>query len=246
MAENDDSLWISFARSGKCAFCKGKDGKAKEIYDTIQSAIDSAKFLEKERGVYLHPYKCPHGSGWHLTKNHADCELVERQEAIFMDNEIPVKSSRSADIAWEYIGPDAIAAEQGGEGAAPKKKVGKTLAPIVKIECESENQTIAIAGKITEIYKNINVEKHFDISFDHAFSAALAREYINKEIYQITAYVEKPETGQIASYTFFMEKSVMLKNKIALGCQANLVLQAKIINNRKAWHSDGRASANRL
>jgi hypothetical protein len=244
MAENDDSLWLSFARSGKCAWCKGKDGKAKEIYETIQSAIDSAKFLEKERGVYLHPYKCPHGSGWHLTKNNADCEFVERQEEIFIDNEIPVKSSGEADIPWEYIGPDAIATGHSGESAAPKKKDGKTLAPIVKIECESENQTIAITGKIMEICKNINMEKYFDINFDHAFSAALAKEYVNKEIQQITAYVEKPETGQIASYTFFMEKGVMLKNKITLGRQANLVLKAKIINNRKAWHSDGRASAN--
>jgi hypothetical protein len=42
-----------------------------------------------------------------------------------------------------------------------------------------------------------------------------------------------------------MEKSVMAKNKITLGCQASLELKAKIINNRKAWHCDGRLSAKR-
>jgi hypothetical protein len=245
MKENDDALWLSFMRSVKCGFCKGKDGKAKDIYETFHSALDAAKFIEKERGVYLNPYRCPHGSGWHLTKNNADGELVERQEAIFRDNEIPVKSPRNADIAWEYIGGDEMAVEQNGESAAPKKKDGKTAAPILKIECESENQAITIAGKIMEIHRNINVEKYFGITFDHAFSALMAKEFLNKEINQITAYVEKPETGQIASYTFFMEKSVMLKNNIMPGYQANLKLKAKIINNRKAWHCDGRIGAKR-
>jgi hypothetical protein len=245
MAKKDDSPRLSLERWGKCEFCKGKDGKAKDIYETIQGAIDAAKFLEKERGVYLNPYKCPRGSGWHLTKNNADGELVERQEEIFIDNEIPVKSSGGADIAWEYVGVNERPVEHNDESAPPKKKVGKTSAPILKIECESEDQTITIAGKIMEIHPNVNVEKYFGVSFDHAFSAVMAKEFLNKEICQITAYVEKLKTGQLASYTFFMEKSAMLKNNIAVGCQAHLALKAKIINNRKAWHCDGRAGANR-
>jgi hypothetical protein len=239
MTKNNASPWLSPAHSGKCKFCKGKDGKAKDIYETIQSAIDAAKFIEKERGIYLNPYRCPHGSGWHLTKSDADGELVERQEEIFIDNGIPVKSSGDTDIAWEYISPDEIVFENDGKGAAQKKRAGKTTAPIVKVECKSENQTVTITGKIMEIYKNIDVEKYFGISFDHAFSAAMAKEFLNKEINQITAYVEKPKTGKIESYTFFMEKNIMEKNKIAPGHQANFKLKAKIINNRKAWHSDG-------
>jgi hypothetical protein len=245
MAKNDASLWPSFERLGKCEFCKGQNGQAKDIYETIQSAIDAAKFIEQERSVYLNPYKCPHGSGWHLTKSNADCELVERQEAIFIDNDIPVKSPGGADIAWEYLSQNEPPAENNSEGAAQKKKGGKTAAPIIKIEGETENQTITIIGKIMEIHTNINVEKYFGIDFDRAFPAAMAKDFLNKEINQITAHVEKPETGQIESYTFLMEKSVMIQNNITPGCQTKIALKAKIINNRKAWNSDGLTDTNR-
>jgi hypothetical protein len=238
MAKNDASLWFSSGHWGKCEFCAGKDGRKKDIYGTVQSAIDAAKFIEKERGVYLSPYKCPHGSGWHLTKNNADCDIVARQEAIFVDNEIPVKSPDNTDIAWEYISQGETAVENNGEDSVRKKKNCDTAAPIIKIECESEDQIITIAGQTMEICEHMDVEKYFGIDFDHALSAAMAKEFLNKEINQATVYVEKPETGQIESYTFFMEKSIMKKNKIMPGCRANFELKAKIINNRKAWHSD--------
>jgi hypothetical protein len=238
MARNDASLWPSFERLGKCEFCKGENGKAKDIYKTILSAIDAARFIERERGIYLNPYKCPHGSGWHLTKSNADCELAERQEAIFIDNDIPVKSPDDTAIAWEYLSQNEPFTENNNEDAAQKKKGGKTAAPIIKIEGESENQTITMVGKIMEIHANINVEKYFGIDFDHAFSAAMAKDFLNKEINQITAHVERPETGQIESYTFLMEKSVMIQNNITPGCQAKIALKARIINNRKAWNAE--------
>jgi hypothetical protein len=86
MAKNDASPGPSFERLGKCECCKGQNGKAKDIYETLQSARDAARSIEQKRGVFLNPYKCPRGSGWHLTKSNADCGLVEGQETIFTDN----------------------------------------------------------------------------------------------------------------------------------------------------------------
>jgi len=77
----------------KCKHCRGKDGKQKDIYETFQSAMDTANHIEKSRGTYLNVYKCPLGSGWHLTSN-------ETEEPLFHSNEIPVTSS---DGSWEYI-----------------------------------------------------------------------------------------------------------------------------------------------
>jgi hypothetical protein len=237
MAKNNASPGISFERLGKCECCKGKNGEKKDSYETIQSAIDAARFIEKERGVYLSPYKCPHGNGWHLTSNNATCGIAERQKEIFIDNDIPVKSPDDNGIAWEYISREKMPLENNCEDAVQIKKECKTAPPIIRIECENENQTITIAGKVMEIYEQINLEKYFGINFDNAFSAAMAKEFLNREINQITVYVEKPETGQMESYTLFMEKNTMTRNKIMPGCMAHLELKAKIINNIKAWHS---------
>jgi len=81
----------------KCKHCRGKDGKQKDIYETFQSAMDTANHIEKSRGVYLNVYKCEHGSGWHLTSN-------EGEEPLFHSNEIPIASS---DGSWEYINDES-------------------------------------------------------------------------------------------------------------------------------------------
>jgi len=53
----------------KCEFCKGQDGLEKTVYKTKQEAADTAHLIEKEKQLYLRAYECPHGNGWHLTKD---------------------------------------------------------------------------------------------------------------------------------------------------------------------------------
>jgi hypothetical protein len=219
----------------KCEYCKGKNGKKKDIYETIQSAIDAAKLFEKERRIYLNAYRCPHGNGWHLTRNDADCEITERQESLFVDNDIPVKSSDDEDIAWEYIQPEKTPVENAGESILQTKKKQKTIMPIKKVECKSEDQRMTIAGKVMEIHKDINMEKYFKINFDNPFSALAAKEFLNKKINQITVHVGKQGTGQTESYTLLMEDAMMLKHKIVKGCAVTVELKAKIINHIKTW-----------
>ncbi|MDR0556976.1 MAG: hypothetical protein LBG43_03775 [Treponema sp.] len=43
----------------KCEYCRGKDGKNKDIYKTLEYAMDTIEYLEKERNIYLNPYPCP-------------------------------------------------------------------------------------------------------------------------------------------------------------------------------------------
>jgi len=84
----------------KCKHCRGKDGKQKDIYETFQSAMDTANHIEKTRGVYLNVYKCEHGSGWHLTSSDSSYGAYEREAPLFHSNEIPVTSF---DGSWEYV-----------------------------------------------------------------------------------------------------------------------------------------------
>jgi len=83
----------------KCKHCHGKDGKQKDVYETFQSALDTASHIEKTRGIYLTVYKCPLGNGWHLTSNDSSYENYEK-ETLFHSNEIPIASY---DGSWEYI-----------------------------------------------------------------------------------------------------------------------------------------------
>lgn len=53
----------------KCTKCTSCDGIHKNIYRTRNEADTKAdKIFEKEK-IALRSYKCPNGSGWHLTKN---------------------------------------------------------------------------------------------------------------------------------------------------------------------------------
>lgn len=54
--------------SSTCGQCKDRNGKPKESYETKQGATKRARILQKEQGVSLSVYECPHGNGWHLTK----------------------------------------------------------------------------------------------------------------------------------------------------------------------------------
>lgn len=54
--------------STTCYGCRGRNGRAKAAYETYEDADRRASILATEEGVYLQPYACPYGSGWHLTK----------------------------------------------------------------------------------------------------------------------------------------------------------------------------------
>lgn len=52
----------------QCQYCTDSALFLKDIYATKIEAESTAAWLKKEKKVQLLPYKCPHGSGWHLTK----------------------------------------------------------------------------------------------------------------------------------------------------------------------------------
>ena len=53
----------------QCMFCTDSGLFLKDIYSTRSEAENTAAWLKNDKKVQLYPYKCPHGSGWHLTKN---------------------------------------------------------------------------------------------------------------------------------------------------------------------------------
>lgn len=55
--------------SKPCGECVDSAGKPKEAYKTKKDATTRAQIIEREMGRPLKVYKCPHGKGWHLTKN---------------------------------------------------------------------------------------------------------------------------------------------------------------------------------
>jgi hypothetical protein len=52
----------------QCHLCMDSSLFHKDIYPTRQEAEKTAVWLHKEKKAQLYPYRCPHGSGWHLTK----------------------------------------------------------------------------------------------------------------------------------------------------------------------------------
>jgi hypothetical protein len=54
--------------SEECSWCRGRSGEAKASYRTEVDARRRADLLAADRGQWLRVYPCPHGTGWHLTK----------------------------------------------------------------------------------------------------------------------------------------------------------------------------------
>lgn len=52
----------------QCMFCTDSGLFLKDIYSTREEAQRTADHLRRVKKIQLYPYKCPHGSGWHLTK----------------------------------------------------------------------------------------------------------------------------------------------------------------------------------
>jgi hypothetical protein len=56
-------------QSKECIYCTDSKGKHKELYETMDGALNRAEIIKTERGVILNVYKCPNQYGWHLTKS---------------------------------------------------------------------------------------------------------------------------------------------------------------------------------
>jgi hypothetical protein len=53
----------------QCYQCTDSALFLKDIYATRDDAQSTADRIRKEKRIQLYPYKCPHGSGWHLSKS---------------------------------------------------------------------------------------------------------------------------------------------------------------------------------
>jgi hypothetical protein len=216
----------------KCEYCRGKDGKGKDVYDTFQSAFDTAKYIEEDRKVYLNVYQCPQGNGWHLTKNNASSEIIERKEILFQNNDIPLKSS---DGSWEYVKDmtNKNEEEKFNEINILKNKNTKKDIPIKKIECQSEAMIKELSGKIMEIIKNVNIEKLFRINLQNVFCANMIKNILDGIVNQITIYVENND--RFESYTILIMNKLLQSNKIVRGKEIKLNIIGKSINGINIW-----------
>lgn len=52
----------------QCFLCSDSALFHKDIYPSREEAQKTADWMRKEKRIQVYPYRCPHGSGWHLTK----------------------------------------------------------------------------------------------------------------------------------------------------------------------------------
>jgi hypothetical protein len=215
----------------KCEYCNGKDGKPKDIYETFQSALDTVKYIEESRGIFLNIYECPRKNGWHLTKNNANSEFVERKESVFKNNNIPLKSSNGS---WEYIEDNEaeINEENENEKLFIQSKIIQKETPIQKIECIPDKK-LTISGKITELYKNVDIEKIFKINLQNILCASLVKNILDGIIHQITVFVKSD--NKIESYTILIMEKLLKGNRIIKGNRITVNIIGKSINGINMW-----------
>jgi len=221
----------------KCKHCRGKDGKQKDIYVTFQSAFDTAEFIEKDRGIYLNVYKCPHGNGWHLTSNDASSEILDRKEMLFQKNEIP---TISPDGSWEYINDEFDGNNELIENKINNIKIDKRNKrskknPIVKIEYKPDIKNMILTGKVMEVVKDIDIEKIFNINFQNIIFAKQIKNILDGAVDQITVYKENEKKGQIESYTVLLKRELIKKHGIKKGNDINLNISGITINKINRW-----------
>jgi hypothetical protein len=219
----------------KCEYCKGKDGKKKDIYETFQSAFDTAKYIEEDRKTYLDVYPCPYGNGWHLTKNNASSEIIERKETLFQNNDIPLKSSNGS---WEYLknAHGELEEEKYTRANVTRKKKAIKDMPIKKMECQPNVIIKELSGRIMEFVKNVNIEKIFKINLQNVFCANLVKNILDGTVNQITIYAENK--NQFESYTVLIMDRLLQGAKIARGKEITLKITGKTINGINAWCCD--------
>jgi hypothetical protein len=225
----------------KCEYCKDKDGKKKNVYETFQAAFDTAKYIEEKRDIYLSVYPCPHGNGWHLTKNNAPSKIIDRSEMLLQDNNIPLESP---DGSWVYIKDSAREIDEEEEAVYRRyygdscntttgaQNVSKTK-PIIKMECKPDAIIKELSGKIMELIKDVNIEKIFKINLQNVFCAGMVKNILEGTINQITIYVEN--NSQLESYTILLMDTILQANKIVKGAEITVSLIGKSINGIAMW-----------
>jgi len=225
--ENVDSM----QHLRKCEYCNGKDGKPKDIYETFQSALDTVKYIEESRGIFLSIYECPQNNGWHLTKNNADSKFVDRKESIFQNNNIPLKSTNGF---WEYIEDNDAEINEENDNGKPfiQSKIIHKEIPIQKIECVPDRK-LKISGKIIEFHKNVDIEKIFKINLQNVFCANMVKNILSGIIHQITVFVENDNKTE--SYTILIMEKLLTGNKIIKGNRITINIIGKSINSINMW-----------
>jgi hypothetical protein len=233
--EKQEKTGGAMPRLRKCAQCRGQDGAAKDDYETFQAALDTARYIEENRKIYLDVYECPVDSGWHLTKRNADSELNDRTETILQKNGIPVKSPSGL---WEFIKDESNVTQSGKNkcagATAGKPKIRKSV-PILKIECKAGTNIAGVSGKVMEIVENVDIEKLFGINTESPFCAVFTKNILDGIVHQITVYAENKKSKQLESYTVLFKKDLLGKRKINKGAQIKLYVTGKAINNVKMW-----------
>ena len=53
----------------KCPHCTSRNGRAKNIYDSLEDAQECADYLLRSRGKELRSYACEYGFGYHLSSD---------------------------------------------------------------------------------------------------------------------------------------------------------------------------------
>jgi hypothetical protein len=217
-------------RGEQCPYCCGRDGKAKDVYETRKDAENAARYVGEKYRVPLTVYPCPHSSAWHLTKDDADGS--GGVYALPGNHGIPERSSNTSAVSWEYDSSPEPPPDS--EAAAYRPPVKKKPPPIVKIECKTGSEEMPVAGKITEVVENIDAAVYFGVNGDNLFAAAMIKDLLNKPLVQITIHAAL-KTGQTGSYTILVSQALFKQSGMKKGGDTKLTIKAKIVNGKKAW-----------
>jgi hypothetical protein len=222
----------------KCYYCKGRDGKNKDIYETLDFAMATIKHLERERNIYLNPYPCPYGKGYHLTKNNAGAGIGHRKEIIFQNNGIPLKSSGKSNIPWEYAQTAEDDHEENSKAEpVPRSRKNNTEKdiPIVKTPPEEHNRLRTIEGKVVEIIEKIDIGNYFNVNPENTIVAVIFKDLLRDTICQLTVYADSGNKNTKNSFTILAERRLLRQNKIAKGNVIKITIRCKSYNNSKIW-----------
>jgi hypothetical protein len=235
---------VAEARAGKklCPFCSGGDGGKKEIYDSPEDAMSTANHIKKERGVDLKVYKCPHETGWHLTKDNAEDGAGNSTRKILWDNGIPLSSRYNGSVLWEYVeespSPPGAYAEEPAYPLPRKPPRGAPEKNIERIEAREKDKNIPLEGRVVEIVKSVSIESIFKIDLNNLFSAGLAKDFTDGEYQQLTIHAVRGG-GRTLSYTVLVKKTFMREHKIRKDDTVKLVVSGKRVNNKTVWRCEG-------
>ena len=213
----------------KC--CKGRNGKYKEIYDTVQAAYDRAVYIEETRGTYLDVYRCPKNNGFHLTSNDATSGIIDRQSIILQKNNIPLSSINGS---WEFV-QDTVTEEDTRQKLCADKdktiKIKNTIKdmPIIKAECKADKTKLELFGKVANIDNKINIQKIFKFNSDDLLPE------LEGNINQITLLTENNNNAVLNSYTILIKRKLIKKHNIEIGSKIKITIIGRSYNKITKW-----------